>query len=77
MSVLGSFGGLFGLVETMAGNANRPPAGDQMQLFRRSPAPLLPTADPDEKRQSMALRHLLSWQRAVMSKTVAQVLGRA
>jgi hypothetical protein len=30
------------------------------RLFRRRPIPLLPTADPDEKRQSMVLRHLLS-----------------
>ena len=30
-------------------------------LFRWNPCPLLPMADLDEKRQSMALRHLLSW----------------
>jgi hypothetical protein len=27
---------------------------------RQKPSPLLPTADLDEKRQSMVLRHLLS-----------------
>jgi hypothetical protein len=31
-------------------------------------------ADPDEKRQSMALRHLLSWKRIVMSKIVPHFL---
>ena len=30
--------------------------------------------DPDEKKQSMVLRHLLSWQRVVMSETVLHVL---
>ena len=27
---------------------------------------MLPTADPNEKKQSIVLRHLLSWQRAKM-----------
>ena len=46
-----------------------------MRLFRRRPAPLFPTAGPDENRQSMVLRHLLSWQRVVMSfKTVPHFL---
>jgi hypothetical protein len=36
-----------------------PPAGDKMQLFRGKSAPLLPMA---EKRQSIVLRHLLSWR---------------
>ena len=33
------------------------------QLYRQRPSPLLPTADLYEKRQSMVLRHLLSWQK--------------
>ena len=33
--------------------------------------------DPDEKRQSMVLRHLLSWQRVVMSETVSPFSGQA
>jgi hypothetical protein len=41
-----------------------------MQLFRRRSVPLLPAADPDEKRQSMVSRHLLSWQRVAITKTV-------
>jgi hypothetical protein len=41
-----------------------------MQLFRRRPAPFFPTADRDEKRQSMVLKHLLSWWRFVMSETI-------
>ena len=36
---------------------------------------LLPMVDPDEKRQSMVLKHLLSWQRVLMSKTVPHFLG--
>jgi hypothetical protein len=32
------------------------------------------TGDPDEKRQPMVLRHLLSWQRVMMSKTVPHFL---
>ena len=31
-------------------------------------------ADPYAKRQSMVLRHLLSWQRVVMSETVPHFL---
>jgi hypothetical protein len=31
-------------------------------------------AHPDEKRQSMVLRHLLSWQRVAMSKTAPHFL---
>jgi hypothetical protein len=31
------------------------------RLFRWKPVPLLPTEDPSEKRQSMLLRHWLSW----------------
>ena len=42
--------------------------------FRQRPAPLLPTEDPDEKRQSMVLKHLLSWQRVVMSETIPHFL---
>ena len=30
--------------------------------------------DPDEKKQSMVLRHLLSWQRVVMSETLPHFL---
>ena len=30
--------------------------------------------DPDEKRQSMVLRHLLSWRRVVVSETVLPFL---
>ena len=40
-----------------------------MQLFRQRPVPLLPRADPNEKRQSMTSNHLLSRRRVVMSKT--------
>ena len=47
------------LVESTAGSAEMPPAGDKMQLFRGKSAPLLPMA---EKRQSIVLRHLLSWR---------------
>jgi hypothetical protein len=41
-----------------------------MWLFRGRPAPLLPMGDPDEKGQSMVLKHLLSWWRVVMSETI-------
>ena len=44
-------------------------------LFRQRPVPLVPTVDPNEKRQSMVLRHLLSWQRVAMSKTIPHFLG--
>lgn len=30
-------------------------------LYRRRPSLWVPMADPDEKRQPMVLRHLLSW----------------
>jgi hypothetical protein len=33
----------------------------QQRLLKRRPSPLFPMADPDEKRQAMVLRHLLSW----------------
>jgi hypothetical protein len=33
------------------------------QLYRRRPSPWLPMVDPDEKRQSVVLRHLLSWRK--------------
>ena len=52
-----------GLVETMAENAERSYAEG---LFRGRPDPLFPTGGPDEKGQSIVLRHLLSWQRAKM-----------
>jgi hypothetical protein len=42
-----------------------------MQLFRGRSAPFPPSAGPGEKRQSMVLRHLLSWWRVVMSETVS------
>jgi hypothetical protein len=35
---------------------------------------LLPTADPNEKKQSIVLRHLLSQWRVAMSKTVPHFL---
>jgi hypothetical protein len=38
------------------------------------PVPLLSKVDPNEKRQSMVLRHLLSWWRMVMSKTIPHFL---
>lgn len=37
---------------------------------------MAPHADPGEKRQSVVLRHLLSWQRVVMGKTVPHFLKR-
>ena len=49
-------------MEAISGRAERLSLGDKMWLFRGRPAPLLPTVDPDEKRQSKVLRHLLSWQ---------------
>jgi hypothetical protein len=30
--------------------------------------------DPDEKRQSMVLKHLLSWQRVLMSENIPHFL---
>ena len=45
-----------------------------MQLFRGRPAPLFPMVDPNEERQSMVLKHLLSWLRVVMSETVPHFL---
>jgi hypothetical protein len=45
-----------------------------MRLFRGRPAPLFPVEDPNEKRQSMVLKHLLSWSRVVMSETVPHFL---
>jgi hypothetical protein len=36
---------------------------------------MLPMADPDEKRQSMVSRHLLTWRKVVMSKTVPHFSG--
>jgi hypothetical protein len=44
------------------------------RVFRERPAPLFPTVDPDEKRQSMVLRCLLSWWRVVMSETIPHFL---
>jgi hypothetical protein len=35
----------------------------RLQLYKRRPSPWLPTAELDEKRQSMTLRHLLSWRK--------------
>jgi hypothetical protein len=35
---------------------------------------LIPKADLDEKRMSMVSRHLLSWWRVAMSKTIPQFL---
>jgi hypothetical protein len=35
---------------------------------------IAPMAHPDEKRQFMVLKHLLSWQRVVMSETVPHFL---
>lgn len=35
---------------------------------------MLPRVDPDEKRQAKVLRHLVSWWRVVMSKTVPHFL---
>ena len=32
-------------------------------LYRQGPSLWLPTVDPNEKRQSMELRYLLSWQK--------------
>jgi hypothetical protein len=45
-----------------------------MLLVRGKPAPLFLSEDPDEKRQSMVLKHLLSWQRLLMSETVSHFL---
>jgi hypothetical protein len=45
-----------------------------MRLFRQSSVPLFPTVDPDEKRQTMVLRLLLSWRRVVMSETLLHFL---
>jgi hypothetical protein len=63
-----------GLVEAVTGNTERPPVGDYTGLFRRRPAPLLLSPNPDEERQSMVLRHLLSWRRMAMSKTIPHFL---
>jgi hypothetical protein len=43
-------------VESLAGVVEKPSA-------RQRPAPLLLMVDPDEKRQSMVLRPLLSWEK--------------
>jgi hypothetical protein len=60
----------------VSGSAESPSAGLDEALWRKShcSVPLLPTVDPNEKRQSMVLRHLLSWRRVAMSKTVPQFL---
>lgn len=34
-----------------------------MEDLQARHSPWLPTADPEEKRQSMFFRHLLSWQK--------------
>lgn len=72
--VLGLSGRQLGLVEAVAGSPERPSAGDQTGFFSRSPVSLLPTPDPYEKKKSMVPRHLLSWQRMVMSKSVPYFL---
>jgi hypothetical protein len=48
----------------------------RQQLYRQTPSLWLPMADPDEKRQSMVLIHLLSWQK-VDCKTVPHFSGWA
>jgi hypothetical protein len=63
MSVLGLFSGWLSLVGVMSKNL---PERDWTRLFSQRPATLLPTADPDGKRQCMVLRHLLSWWRVVI-----------
>lgn len=50
------------LVENLAGSTET--SYERLEgLFRRSPVPLFPMADPDKKRQTMVLRHLSSWKK--------------
>jgi hypothetical protein len=44
------------------------------QLFGWRPVPLLPTVNPNKKRQSVILKHLLPWSRVVMSETLPHFL---
>ena len=56
----GSAGGLHGLAGGCGWSTGRPPGRRlDAQLIRGRPAPLLQHGGPDEKRQSMVLRHLL------------------
>ena len=75
MSILGLFSGWLGLVEAMAGSADRPSVETRCN-FRQRPVPLLPTSDPNVKRQSMVLKHLLSWQIVPMSNYTPLSQGR-
>jgi hypothetical protein len=55
----------------MTGSAERPSMGDYRWLYKQMPFAWLPTADPDEKRQSVVLRHLGRKQ----SKTIPHFSG--
>jgi hypothetical protein len=50
-----------GLFAVIAGSTEGLSMEIRQQINRQRPSPRLPMVDPDEKRQSMVLRHLLSW----------------
>jgi hypothetical protein len=49
------------LVAILAGRQKDHLWESRQQLYRWRPSPWLPTVDPNEKKQYMVLRHLLSW----------------